>query len=56
VIVFVIGAMGGADEAVAVTAAILLGSFGWMAAAVEGGYLVGRFAAWLAGMRTTPKA
>jgi hypothetical protein len=26
-----------------------------LAAAAEGGYLVGRFAAWLAGMRTTPK-
>jgi hypothetical protein len=27
-----------------------------LAAAVEGGYLVGRFAAWLAAMRATPKA
>ena len=26
-----------------------------LAAAAEGGYLVGRFAAWLAGMWTTPK-
>jgi hypothetical protein len=27
-----------------------------LAAAIESGYFVGRFAAWLAGMRTTPNA